>query len=365
LTTGDIPIPAPSLDLNFAANKSLVDDISGNNLITFSRASTGTFVGSNGLVQTAASGAPRFDHNPVTGESLGLLVEEARTNLVTSSTDLTTWSITNAAATREAMTGPEGFVANYTKLTLGVFTGSSGYVYKIPSPTSPSVFYTASIYAKAGTCRYIGISSQNYDSNSWGTYFDLETGTVTQNRGSTAYSIASVGSGWYKLSIGKDVGTGGSGPNFTIFPLTVAVPTNGPSNNIQPQYVGNGEYLHVWAPQFEAGAFPTSYIPTTGSTVTRAADVASVPTTGWIDPTGGTIIADYYKRNPGGDANGNTYVWSLGFGNPSLNYQQDKLYLTPVKERLKKKIANLKSNSFSSTHSYKNYILIIDIHQCG
>ena len=55
LATGDISIPAPSLDLNFASNKSLVDDISGNNLITFSRASTGTFVGSNGLLQTAAS----------------------------------------------------------------------------------------------------------------------------------------------------------------------------------------------------------------------------------------------------------------------------------------------------------------------
>ena len=68
-------VPAPTLDLDFAANKSLIDSVSGNNLITFSRASTGTFVGSNGLVQTAASGVARFDHNPATGESLGLLVE--------------------------------------------------------------------------------------------------------------------------------------------------------------------------------------------------------------------------------------------------------------------------------------------------
>lgn len=41
--SANFPIPSPSLDLNFAANKSLVDDISGNNLITFSRDSVGTF----------------------------------------------------------------------------------------------------------------------------------------------------------------------------------------------------------------------------------------------------------------------------------------------------------------------------------
>jgi len=52
LTTGAIPIPEPSFDVNFAANQSFVDSVSGNNLFAFSRASTGTFIGSDGLVQT-------------------------------------------------------------------------------------------------------------------------------------------------------------------------------------------------------------------------------------------------------------------------------------------------------------------------
>ena len=69
------PTTRPSLDLNFAATKRL------DPRITYSRASTGTFVGSNGLIQSAAVNQARFDHNPTTGESLGLLVEEARTNL--------------------------------------------------------------------------------------------------------------------------------------------------------------------------------------------------------------------------------------------------------------------------------------------
>ena len=71
------PTVRPTLNLDFAKTKVL------DPRITYTRASTATFVGSNGLIQTAASGAARFDHNPTTGESLGLLVEEARTNRVT------------------------------------------------------------------------------------------------------------------------------------------------------------------------------------------------------------------------------------------------------------------------------------------
>ena len=82
----------PSLDLNFAGTKTL------DPRVTFTRASTGTFVGSNGVLQTASTDVPRFDHNPTTGESLGLLVEEARTNLLLNSATLSTQSVTVAAA---------------------------------------------------------------------------------------------------------------------------------------------------------------------------------------------------------------------------------------------------------------------------
>ena len=54
----------PTLDLNFAKNKSLIDTLTGRNLITFSRSSTATYVGADGLIKYAASNAARFDHNP-------------------------------------------------------------------------------------------------------------------------------------------------------------------------------------------------------------------------------------------------------------------------------------------------------------
>jgi hypothetical protein len=62
------PSQRPSLDLNFARTKRL------DPRITYSRASSGTYVDENGLIQSVATNVARFDHDPVTGESLGLLV---------------------------------------------------------------------------------------------------------------------------------------------------------------------------------------------------------------------------------------------------------------------------------------------------
>jgi hypothetical protein len=70
----------PSLDLNFAVTKTVGP------LVTFNRASSATYIDSAGTLQTAAVDVPRFDHNPTTGESLGLLVEEQRTNSIRNNT---------------------------------------------------------------------------------------------------------------------------------------------------------------------------------------------------------------------------------------------------------------------------------------
>ena len=88
---GDVPLgPAPSLDL----------PLTGPTLdprITFTRASTATYFDATGTLQTAAANTPRFDYDPVAHAPRGLLIEEARTNLLLNSAVLSTQSVTTTA----------------------------------------------------------------------------------------------------------------------------------------------------------------------------------------------------------------------------------------------------------------------------
>jgi hypothetical protein len=76
----NFPAISPSLNLNFARSKTL------DPRITFTRTSSATRVNGQGLIEVVPTNAPRFDHSydPVSGtvRSLGLLVEEARSNFV-------------------------------------------------------------------------------------------------------------------------------------------------------------------------------------------------------------------------------------------------------------------------------------------
>ena len=271
----------PSLDLRFAENKSLTDAVSGQNLITFTRATTGTFVNSQGQIETAAIDAPRFDHNPTTGESLGLLVEEQRVNLLVRSEefDNASWSkggllAFGSGSTANAITAPTGTVTA-DLLTEDTSTGQHR-VWQTASNTVNTNAHTVSFYAKAKerTRIYVGINESPSFSRQGNATFNLGNGTVisfaTGNNGATGgtASIVDAGNGWYRCSYSLVLG-GTDTKVFTDINIT--------STGSTISYTGDGTSgIYIWGAQLEAGAFPTSYIPTAGTAVTRAADVASI-----------------------------------------------------------------------------------------
>jgi hypothetical protein len=281
IATGDISIATPSLDLNFAANKSLVDDISGNNLITFSRASTGTFVGSDGLLQTAASGVPRFDHNPTTGASLGLLVEEARTNVRLYSNDLANTTAWDARMTKvpNSIISPDGTL-NGWKISDNS-TGTNRYIGHADTGGTGTVF---SMYVKrdpVSTTGIVYISQSSITVTPLLGTFNLDTGTATASNGATVF-MHSAGNGWYR--IGTYLAAGQQGI------LGLSIIGGDPSRSV-----------YVYGGQLEAGSFPTSYIPTVASTVTRAADVASITGanfSSWYRQDEGTMFYNWRSLNP-------------------------------------------------------------------
>lgn len=310
--SASMPIAPFSLDLNFAANRSLVDNVSGNNLITFSRSSTGTFVGSNGLIQTAASGTPRFDHNSATGESLGLLVEEARTNLIPDSSVFTNagfW-LGNQGITissNQAL-APDGITFNGTLIQQDTSTSlhqlSKGTFGQQLTTTAND--YTMSVFVKRFNANRITLcESHHYGLEGYtkaGMVWDFSTESIartfqwpdsTQSR-IVRTSVAKYLNGWYRISL--TVKPGSDPNNQHVFPALVIGDSGSPTGGGRSAFAGNGsDGVYIWGFQVESGSYLSSYIPTSGTTVTRAAEVAQITGSNfssWYNQSAGTIFVD-------------------------------------------------------------------------
>jgi hypothetical protein len=220
-----------------------------------------TTVGEYIPTTSTINSAPRFDHDPTTGESLGLLVEESRTNLTEESSDFSTTWTTQFGATVSTVSGytnPDGTSTVY-KLT----QATHSFAGLRDTHNFSAGDHTFSIYVRSvsGTAEF---RLKLYDGTS-----DTFTGTLTATEE------------WQRFSITKTCASGGG--NYQI------------SNITSP----NTDEMLVWGAQLEVGSKATSYIPTEGVAVTRAADVASISGSNfssWYRQDEGTVFAAYQGR---------------------------------------------------------------------
>jgi hypothetical protein len=279
------PTTKPTVDFNFAAARQL------DPRVTFTRSSTGTYVDEDGILQYAAENEPRFDHDPVTGESLGLLVEESRTNILDQSNDFTGWSKLGVTIDPNVVTSPDGTLTA-TKMQ---WSGSGRNAVYVQKTTPINLTYSCSFFAKAAEWNFAAVAIQTPGGGTpryWAT-FDLTTGDVEEYSASspteTSYKIDKLSNGWWRVSVTANVNfdgktqvqmEAGMSPNNT-FGSTVSGTPDGTSG------------IYIWGAQLEAGAFPTSYIPTSGAPVDRSADVADVTGTNfssWWNSSEGSIV---------------------------------------------------------------------------
>ena len=233
-------------------------------------------------LSTAAAGVARFDHNPITGESLGLLIEEQRVNLATYSEDANTYFSykENTTVSSNTAVSPDGTVTADTAVPA---SGTSAKLIAKLGITFSAQPYTTSIYAKANG--YSWLSFGLYDgAAAYHSWFNLDNGTVgTSQTGNTA-SIQSVGNGWYRCIVTRTLPSTSSGQDR----IHIVNADNTSSFN------ANGfSGILLWGHQLEAGSFATSYIPTVASQVTRSPDAASMTGTNfssWYNPAEGSIF---------------------------------------------------------------------------
>ena len=238
------------------------------------------------VLETAASGVARFDHNPTTFESLGLLIEESRTNLVTYSEqfDNAAWSKTNSTITANTIVAPDGALTG-DKLVEDT-ANSTHFVQRNATVTFTAAANTFSVYLKAGERTWTRLTLLDGVST-FGAYFNLSTGAIGATSGGATATATPVGNGWYRCSITATTAATASGSARIL----LANADNGQT------YTGDGySGIYIWGAQLEVGAFATSYIPTVASQVTRAADVALMTGTNfssWYNAAQGSLYAEW------------------------------------------------------------------------
>ena len=285
----------------------------GQDLTSVGRASTATRVNSKGLIEEVGINIPRLNYNPSNlSECPSFLFEESITNLSTYSTrldDLTLDTNTDNSISfkSNATTSPEGII-NATKV---IYDGSGYSYFRRFQLSNIGVF---SVFVKKGNWRFIGVRMQG--STGVHTIFDLDKGEFT----TAAYSGHNLGvekypNGWFRIyeSLSSNYQVNLQGLCFCGSASAGAeLPSGVPANS----------YMYVFGWQLEAGkTIPSSYIPTNGSSVTRAAD--SDLSIGLSEVgTAVTLYLDYKVKN----SNPSRFMYGIFNGNSTSSAPYAAIY---------------------------------------
>lgn len=293
----------PSLDLNFAHTKTL------DSMISFVRNTGGSYVGVDGLIKYAGINEPRFQYDPLTGESLGLIIEESRTNLVSYSQDFDNLILTDAVVLQNDGIAPDGTqTADKIIATDTLYPRVHAlFIYPLLNKS-----YSASIFAKAGSVNFLHGTFENESIiNIFRFSVNLLTGqsTIIGLNGAITGTIETekFPNDYWKIKLTFQVPTA---DNYFLF--------FGPADAYQSVNASIDSSIYLWGAQFEEGISPTSYIPTFGSTKTRSADVASIT---------GVNFNNFYNQEKG------TFLSRVKFIGPPVLSTSNRTTLSVVGNR--------------------------------
>lgn len=249
-------------------------------ILTVVRASAGSYFDAAGVLQQAGNNTLRLDYDPVTLAAKGVLLEEQRTNLALQSQSVVGWSpiglLDNAAATAGALDG----TATFQNLTPN--TSSAQHYTSTASITTAAVTVCVSAFFKSDGYRWV-----RFARGSGGGIISIDTlaGTIGSTSGILASGVIPCGNGVFRFWFTYAA---------TVIAASAFISVNISDSTNAQTYAGDGvSRVLVWGTQLEAGTFPTSYIPTVASQVTRAADRLSIPTSAFpYNAAASTLVID-------------------------------------------------------------------------
>lgn len=238
--------------------------------LSFSRSTTATFINASSLLATASTNVPRFDD--AGGTAQGLLYEAQATNQVVSSNDFSRYWYSAGSPTLSAgpatPDGPSSTLWTRTVISPSFF----GYGWaKAGTPQN----YASRFVVHAGTGTYFAVRMQgDYPARVDGIY-NLSNGTlsVTENTfTNVSGTMTPLGSGWYLVTLY------GTTDFYTSLSVLFSFNSNGEEIDTTDSVKNSSGYVAEAQAELVSGqTVPTSYIPTSGASVTRAADSLSSP----------------------------------------------------------------------------------------
>ena len=210
------------------------------------------------------------------------LIEKGRENLLLQSNSFdTTWTTSNAPTLTSGQSGYDG-TSDAWKIELTATYG------QIIQSISISGLNCTSIYAKAGTINFIRLRIDGSPNSI--VDFNLTDGSTAYSYGNVYATSASVGNGWYRLSMVSNV----SSSTLRIYPLIAANDLSGTSGNI-----------YIQDAQLEAGLVATDYIET-GATTAKAGILEDMPRIDYTSGTGALLLepgrTNLFKQSEAGSA---------------------------------------------------------------
>ncbi len=262
----EYPTIRPIIDFNFAAVKQL------DPRITYYRNGTGSYIDENGIVKFAPPNEPRFDHDPVTKESRGFLIEESKTN--NNRVAGQEWRVATDTGWHQnywkkehypSETAPDGLTN--TTLMYPNTDNDTHYSYINHAGNSYTGRRTISCWFKnlSSTIYYPQLRIFGAGSGVSHANFTL-TGNGAVTSGGSAKEAATITpypNGWYRCTLSWNYGSGHYGGGIVI--------SNSTSAEL-PSFAGNSDKTKgflAWGFQDEPGGsngnFPTSFIPSDGA----------------------------------------------------------------------------------------------------
>ncbi len=291
---------------NFAVNQTL--DARIGPPLGIIRTTSATFFNSGGLIETASTGVARFEYDPITRISLGLLVEEARTNVALQAREFdTTWSNLNTVVLTQDQVGIDGKTNQaWTLEDDSTVDESIRQNITIPDDSNTHVF-PIYLLKDSDTTRFpeIALSLEGGSSPAGHYHVNTSTGAITLRFGAgTNTGIVTDAGLWWRVAVAVANDTSANVTAQLILRPAGGTIFGTSDTNATGSVVGDAAQLELNA------SFPTSFIDTTTASVTRNADVVSTTDMSWLNASAGTFYADFSTGNIDND----TTVFSIHDG---------------------------------------------------